>query len=191
MVLSSRERGILIVAMAAVAFLGLYYKVVTPYLDWLDESDARQKGLQAKVQEAHDMIDRSARTARQWKQMVQPGIKSDPAEAESQIFHAIKDWAAESNVVLTLQKSQRSAEKTRLPEIKFQEQGTGTMKSLANLLWKIQTADLPIRVTELTVDSHKDGQDDLMFKFSLSTVYIPPPAFASSSGGHATAGGAR
>ena len=191
MVLSPRERSILIIALATAAFLVLYYAVITPYMDWRGESLVQQEMLQAKVQDARNAIDSSVRTGRRWKEMVQPGIKSDPAEAESQIFHAIKNWAAESDVVLTLQKSQRSAEKTRLPEIKFQEQGTGTMKSLAKLLWKIQTADLPIRVTELTVDSHKDGQDDLMFKFSLSTVYTPPPAFASSSGGHAAAGGAR
>ena len=191
MVLSPRERNILVVALATAAFLVLYYAVLSPYMDWRGESLVRQETLQKKVQDARGIIDRSSLTARQWKEMVQPGIKSDPAEAESQIFHAVKNWAADSGVVLTLQKSQRSAEKTRLPEIKFQEQGTGTMKSLAQLLWKIQTADLPIRVTELTVDSHKDGQDDLMFKFSLSTVYTPPPAFASSSGGHAAAGGSR
>ena len=191
MVLSQRERSILIVALATAAFLILYYAVVSPYLDWRKGSLVRQAMLQTKVQEARDVIERSSRTARQWKEMVQPAIKSDPAEAESQIFHAFDDWAATSGVVVTLQKSQRSAEKTRLPEIMFQEQGTGTMKSLAGLLWKIQTAGIPIKVTDLTVDSRKDGQDDLMFKFSLSTVYTPPPAFAPSSGGHATTGGSR
>jgi hypothetical protein len=190
MVLSSRERGILIVALATAAFLVLYYVIITPYMDWRGESLVQQGTLQARVQDERKAIDSSVRIARQWKETIQPGIKSDPAEAESQIFHAIKNWAADSDVVLTLQKSQRSVEKTRLPEIKFQEQGTGTMKSLAKLLWKIQTANLPIRVTELTVDSHKDGQDDLMFKFNLSTVYTPP-AFASSPGGHAAAGGTR
>jgi hypothetical protein len=191
MVLSQRERNILIVALATVAFLVLYYAVISPYLDWQKGSLARQEMLQKKVQEARGVIELRARTARQWKEMVQPAIKSDPAEAESQIFHAFDDWAAKSGVVVTLQKSQRSAEKTRLPEIMFQEQGTGTMKSLAGLLWKIQTAGIPIRVTDLAVDSRRDGQDDLMFKFSLSTVYTLPPAFASSPGGHAAAGGSR
>ena len=92
---------------------------------------------------------------------------------------------------MTLEKSQRSAEKTRLPEIMFLEQGTGTMKSLAGLLWKIQTAGIPIKVTDLTLVSHKEGQDDLTITLSLSTVYTPPPAFASSSGGSAAAGGSR
>jgi hypothetical protein len=123
--------------------------------------------------------------------MVQPGIKNDPAEAESQFQRAFDDWAVQSGVDLRLRKPQRIAEKTRLPEIKFQEQGTGTMKSLVGLLWKIQTADIPVKVIELSVDSHKDGQDDLMFKFNLSTVYTPPPLFVSAPGGHAVAGGSR
>jgi len=137
------------------------------------------------------VIDRRTSEAAQWKEMVQPALKGDPGEAEKQVLHAIHDWSEKSGVVVTLLKPQRSTEKTRMPEIKFQAQGSGTMKSLAGLLWKIQTAKLPIKVTELRLDSHKEGQDDLMFKLSLSTVYTSPPVFVSSSGGRPAVGGAR
>jgi hypothetical protein len=190
MVLSPRERNILIAALATAAFLVLYYAVITPYLDWREGMLVQQKMLQEKVQDAREVIDRRVRTERQWKEMVQPGIKSDPAEAESQFQRAFDDWASQSGVDLKLRKPQRSAEKTRLPEILFLEQGTGTMKSLAQLLWKIQTASIPIKVTALTLDSRKDGQDDLKITLNLSTVYTPP-ASAHSSGGSVAAGGSR
>jgi hypothetical protein len=209
MVLSPRERNILIVALATAAFLVLYYVVISPYLDWRAGSLVQQEMLQKKVRDAREVIDLRARADVQWKTMVQPGIKNDPAEAESQVLHAIHDWSEQSGVVVTLQKPQRSvvpeitfkastsetvnlrAKAPPLPEIKFQAQGTGTMKSLALLLWQIQTAKIPIKVTELRLDSHKEGQDDLMFKLSLSTVYTPPPAFASSSGKRTGTGGAQ
>ena len=188
MVLTPRERSILILALAVAAVLVLL-AVVSPYNNWREGQQARQAMLQVKVQEAHDAIELRARAAGQWKALVQPGIKSDPVEAESQFQRDFDDWAAQSGVVLTLRKPQRSAEKTLLPEIRFLEQGTGTMKSLAGLLWKIQTAGIPIKVTDLTLVSHKEGQDDLTITFNLSTVYTSSPVFVS--GAPAAAGGSR
>ncbi len=190
MVLSPRERNILVLALTAAAILVLF-GIISPYQDWRDGVKDQQKALQTRVREDRDVIELRARTAGQWKEMVQPGIKNDPAEAESQLQRAFDDWASQSGFDLRLRKPQRSAEKTRLPEIKFQEQGTGTMKSLAGLLWKIQTAGIPIKVTELAVDSHKEGQDDLTIKFGLSTVYTLHPVFPPSSGPAVASGGSR
>ena len=52
--------------------------------------------------------------------------------------------------------------------------GTGTVKQIGNFLYKIQTASIPVRVTDVQVNSKKEGTDDLIIQIGISTVYLAP-----------------
>lgn len=179
----SNERSIMLAALAAVAILVLYFAVVSPYLDWRQEAVSTRETLGQKLQDARDLLDARTTAAAKWKDMVQPGIKVTASEAEGKIYENVYEWASESGVSVTMLKAQRSAEKTRLPEIKFTAQGTCTMRGLTELLRKIQSAKVPIRITELRLDTRKEAQDDVMFKMGLSTIYAPPAGQAPKTGG--------
>jgi hypothetical protein len=103
-------------------------------------------------------------------------MKSDPVEAESQVSHAIYTWAQEAGLTLTLVKPERVMEKTKLPEIVFQATGTGTMSSIARLLWQVQTATIPVKVNDVSVSARKEGTDDLAVVLHISTIYAPAQA---------------
>jgi hypothetical protein len=91
----------------------------------------------------------------------------------------MRDWADAAGVSLSLLQRERQTEKTPLPTIAFQAAGTGSMESVTKLLWRMQNATIPVRVTELQVWARNEGTDDLSVQMRLSTVYLPgsqPPA---------------
>lgn len=189
MVLSRRERLITIGTLVAVGLLALDRLALSPMFDAMDETDARRDALAAELGKSQAMISRWRQLAPKWREMVQSGMKSDPAEAESQVLHAIQNWAGETGVTLSLLKPNRQTEKTRLPVIAFQASGTGNLYSIARLVWRIQTSRIPIRVTFLQLAPRKEGADELSFQLRVSTVYAPSrptaatgPATAADSG---------
>lgn len=117
-----------------------------------------------------------------WRQMVQDGLKTDPGDAESQITRSVGEWMAKAGVAQTLMKPDRLTEKSRLPQISFQVAGTGTMLSIKRLLYQLQTASIPVRVTEVQINARKEGTDDMNLQLRLSTVYQGKrPTTASAS----------
>jgi hypothetical protein len=191
MILSERERYIVLGTVLAVVALALDHFALTPLLAGRSEADNRKKALVAEMSRARSTLKLSQGLKPRWREMVQAGIKSEPAEAESQVLHAIRDWAEESGAALSLLKPDRQTDKTRLPEISFQASGAGNMKALARLLWRIQSAAIPIKVTKVQVSARKEGSDDLSFQLNLSTVYSPsrPAPATAASGPSATPGG--
>ncbi len=173
MVLSRRERYVLIATAAVVAVLALDRLAVSPLLARRAKTGAERDRLVSERDRANVLLARREQLAPRWRQMEATGLKSDAGEAESQILHAIRDWAEEAGVSLSLLKPDRLAEKSRLPEIAFQASGTGKMGSVARLLWRVQTATIPIKVTEIQLSARKEGVDDLSFQMRISTLYAP------------------
>jgi len=173
MVLSKRERIVFFATLAALGILGLDRLVLTPLLTRYAETQVQRTRLKAELDRTQSLIARRRLAAPRWRKMMQTGMKRDPAEAESQLLHALRDWGEESGVAWSLLKPDRLTEKTRLPEIALQASGTGPMRAVAGLLWRIQTASIPIKVTEMHLNSRKEGTDDLALQLRVTTVYLP------------------
>lgn len=175
MVLSRRERYIFIGTLLALGLLALDRLALSPLLEHRSAIEAQRASLSVELARARTLMTRHSDMDPRWREMVRAGMKSDPAEAESQVLHAVRDWAEEAGLALSLLKPDRLPEKTRLPEIVFQAAGTGNMRGVARLLWRIQTAPIPIKAIETQISARKDGLDDLSFQLRISTVYAPPP----------------
>lgn len=176
MVLSRRERYILILTGLVLGLLIGDRYVLTPLLDHCAELAAERDKLQAQVNRAEGVLARAEQVAPAWKKRSEAGLKADPAGAESQILHAVRDWAAEAGLDLALLKPDRSADKTPLPAIAFQATANGSMNAVARFVWRLEHAEIPLRVTELQLGSRKEGTDNLSVQLRLSTVYLPKEA---------------
>jgi len=190
MELSSRERYVSIAAVLAVGAMALDRLAISPLLNERDATAAELSQLTVKLAHCRSLIDQQRLLVPRWGQMLREGLKGDAAEAESQVLHALRDWSEQAGISLSLLKPDRLTGKSPLPEIAFQASGTGTMRSVAMLLWRVRTAHMPIRVTEVQIAARREGLGDLSFQFRLSTVCAPfaaaPPAAASrpaSTGG--------
>jgi hypothetical protein len=192
MVLSRREKYIVVVAAAATVILSLDYFALSPLLEGRSLASSQKEKLQSQLTRAEETLVLGQKLSSRWQEMIRSGIKADPAEAESQVLHAIRDRAEESKVNLSLLKPDRLTEKTQLPEIAFEASGNGTMESVARLIWQVENAGIPLRISKLQLAARKEGADDLSFQLRLSTVYLPAqargPAQATTAASSATGG---
>ena len=184
MVLSRRERVIVIATLAIVGVAGLYWVALAPLLDRLAAVGKEKEKLAGLLQEADDLKAQGPRLREEWKKKVAEGMKGDWASADSQLLTDMNRWArtADTGVKLNLFTPVRSPEKGRLAQVAWEVTGAGTWRSIINLLWKIETAPIPIRLSELTVSAHRDGIDDLTAVLKVSTLYSPRPG-AEAGGG--------
>jgi hypothetical protein len=180
MFLSKRERFIIAAAVIVVALLVLDRYVVSPLLECCDRAAARKEGVLADIQRGQDLLARKREIGPKWREMIAGGLKRDPAEAESQILHAVGDWARDAGLKMSSVKPERMPDKRSLQEISFQAAGTGPMNAVARFLWRLETSKVPIRIKELQLGSRKEGTDDLTLQLRLSTLYQAPEPPAPS-----------
>jgi hypothetical protein len=180
MFLSKRERFIIAAAVIVVALLVLDRYVVSPLLECCDRAAALKESKLADIQRGQDLLARNREIGPKWREMIAGGLKRDPAEAESQILHAVGDWARDAGLKMSSVKPERMPDKRSLQEISFQAAGTGPMNAVARFLWRLETSKVPIRIKELQLGSRKEGTDDLTLQLRLSTLYQAPEPPAPS-----------
>jgi hypothetical protein len=174
MVFTKREKVIIAATIAALCLLVLGLYVLTPLLEQRAAVQADKDQLVAKMDQARILLRRRRLLGPKWNGMLAGGMKPDPAEAESQLLRSIRDWSAEVGVMLSSLRPERSTEKLALPEIIVHAAGSGSMDAVSRLLWRIETARIPVKVRMLQLGSRKDGTDDLALHLRVSTLYCPP-----------------
>jgi hypothetical protein len=188
-VLSQREKFVAI-AFGAIAVLAIvYWVVLSPLMDWSDRIDK-------DIAAAHDVQSKDASLSHKlaqltkvWDDMKKNGLKTDVSEAQSQLSHAINEWAAQSGVAVTSTHSEAPTlvdQRSGFTQVIYQVTGTGTTSGVAKLLYQIESAKIPIRIDNLRVASKKDGADDLEIQLNVSTLTMPstperPPVAAVST----------
>jgi len=186
MVLSKRERYIVAVTLIAVAGLGFDRLVLTPIQERKVAMERERQRVLGGLERARALFARKKQLGPKWQQVVEAGLKSDPAEAESQVLHAVRNWSQESGLSLSSLRPEHTAQKGELREITFQASGTGPMSAVAGFLWRLETSPLPIRVNDLQLGTRKEGTDDLNLQLRVSTL-CHSPAPRSAPGTLATA----
>jgi len=173
MTFSKREQIIFVALAAVLAVLVLDWWIVTPLLDRSAEVEARKAVLLSEMANAENLLQRRRVIGPRWRQMLAEGMKHDPAEAESQVLHALGKWADDAGLDLVSLKPERSTKETLLPEIDIRAAGTGSMAAVSRFLWQLETARIPVKVKALQIGSRKEGQDDLSLQVQISTLYFP------------------
>ena len=173
MAFSKREKTIIAAAVTAVCLLVGDSYVLTPLLDQRAGAEARTTRLLAKMENARGLLKRRRVYGRRWQDMLADGMKRGPTEAESQLLRSLRDWWADARLRLSSLRPERSLEESQLPEITVHAAGTGSMDGVTRLLWRIQTARIPVKIKLLQLGSRRDGTDDLSLHLKVSTLYFP------------------
>ncbi len=181
MILSKRERIVVVLTLAALSILVLDRYVLSPFLASYSAAGARREKLWVELRQAENLLARRRRIDPRWREMLSGSLKRDPAEAESQMFHALLDWSEQAGLKLSL-RPERSAEKTDLREITFHITTDGSMKSVLQFLWRLKTADIPTKLESVRLRSRKDGIDDLELQLRVSTLYLAAPSASPQAG---------
>ena len=183
--LNPREKKIAIGVSAAVGLLALNQFLISPFFAKRDEIDSRRSTLQASLDDADSLFGRERRLRKIWNEMQRGGLNVDASEAESSALQAIIAWADKAGMTLSALKPERSSEERKFEVISFNVTGTGAMPDVARMMWAMETAPIPLRVTDVQITPRKEGTDDLSARFSVSALCLPP----QTSNANGSAGG--
>ena len=171
MVLSKRERLILIVAIVAVAMLVTDKLIVGPISSRREEMKTRKLELKAELENAQLLFSRQKLMERKWKMLLSDGLRND-AEAESKVARALDEWSKEGRLTLSSVKPERIAGGKGLKEMTFVVAGMGTLEAMSQFLWQIETAPMPIKVNDMQIGSTNETGQSMSVQLRLSSLCL-------------------
>lgn len=169
--LSKRER---VIALMAIVIVGGFFVdkiIVTPGLKRLTETKDQKRELLAELTEARNLFERRRLLERKWKTMLSDGLRND-ADAESRVARALDEWSQNARLTLTSVKPDRVAGDKGLKEMAFVVAGRGGLGSVAQFLYKVETAELPIKIKDMQLGSTSESGDSMSLQLRLSTLYL-------------------
>jgi len=170
MVLSKRER-ILVIATIVVLGGGAIYAVVLNPLDRMRQQTTNEKlELETQLAQARNLFDRRKMLERKWKGLLSEGMQND-ADAESRIARALTEWAGQTGLTLSSVKPESTSTDKGMNEVIFVVAGQGGLDSVASFLYKVETAELPVKVTNMQLGSSSESGDNMSLQLRLSAIY--------------------
>jgi hypothetical protein len=182
-VASKRERIIGLVTAGVLAVLALDRLVLTPLTERRNELDAKLAAAQLELTKADGLFTNGRRLTRTWNAMLDGGLKSDVPAAEGQALHALRDWGQEADLPqFKSLKPERVETQKQFRVVTIRLSTTGSMRSISEFLWRVQEADIPMRVTDMQINSNKEGTDDLTLTLGVSTLSLAPDETPAGGG---------
>jgi Tfp pilus assembly protein PilO len=170
--LSRRERIIAIVTVVILAALVADKFIITPTIARLQQLEAQKQQLLAELNEAKNLFERRRLMEKKRRQLLGDGLKSE-SEVESQVLHALGQWAQNSELTLTSVKPQRLLTINKgLQEITFTVAGKGSLQATAQFLWNVEKSLLPIKINDLQLGSANESGNDMSLQLRLSALYV-------------------
>lgn len=170
MVLSKRERILAIATMLVVGLLAANTILLEPVLSRRQQTSDERVELEAQFQRAQSLFDHRKILERKWKNLLAEGLRSD-ADMETRIAKDMNQWAQETGLTLPSVKPERSTNEKGYTEIAFVAAGRGTLEAVASFLYKVETSELPLKVTSMQLGSNESG-DNISLQLRVSALYL-------------------
>lgn len=179
MVLSKREKYIGIGAITAVLLLGINYFIIDPYESKLDDLNSAQKDANKTLADNKLILYKQDHLKPAWQELLGTGLEGDYSDAQRQTQQALQTWARNATITLNSINSvgapvQHGVFQIINFNVDFDDNGQPSMRHIANLLWSMESADIPIRIDDLKIQSTREGSDQLSIKLIVSVLYMPP-----------------
>jgi hypothetical protein len=189
-VFSNRERYVGVAVAVAVAIFALDRYLLSPYLARLEAVDLEQQDATVQLDKQTAVFNDQRRLRKVWSDMrANNALVPDAWQAEAQLMQALQTWADEAGVKVGTRKPEQPVPEAGFVRTGVQFTGTGSTAAISKFLWRLETAPLPIRVSELTLRSRVENTDNLTVNLNVSTLSIvPTPETARQpAGGRAAA----
>jgi hypothetical protein len=165
-VLSKRERYVFVATVLVVAVLVLDQFLVSPLFARRQELEAETLTKQRQWDKSQKLVTDSKRMGKRWVEM------STVLKSESPILDNVIQWANAAGMTVSSSKPERTDIGKEFILTTSRVTGTGTVAQIGNFLWRIRVATIPVRITDMTITSKKEGTDDLSLQLGIATIYL-------------------
>jgi type II secretory pathway component PulM len=171
--MTKREKTIGLFVGVVAGLFALDQILFTPLLSRLDAADKLVEAKRSEIAENKKVGEQSVQLRRRWKSLGGDSLTTDSAAAENQVFGELRDSASAAGVSLTNVKPERSERKQDFQLVTVRATATGSMNQIARMLYLIDKADIPLRVSEIRLTSRKENTDDLTLDLGVATIFLP------------------
>lgn len=174
MILSKRERYIGFAVVAVLGALILDRLFLTPLTERNDFLIKQISLRGSELKKGTETLRLRPRVEKQWNDMITAGIGNDAATAQKQLIDAVQAWATESGLASSATNPQREEPEHQLQKIVVRTTYTGRMESITRFIGRINGSSLPMRISDMTINTKKEGTDDLTLQIGISTIFLAP-----------------
>ena len=168
--LSKREKTILIATLSVVGLLLADRVVISPALAYRDALATQVDTLNNDLARDMRLLRQGKQQQKRWKQMMAIGMPNSASEAESQTLEAINKWAGNAKLGLVSVKPEyRRSDETLVPVV-FRVSANGSMNAIAKFIYEVETADIPVCVDGLQINTRDKNKDDLSLQMGISAL---------------------
>jgi len=176
MTLSKRERRIAVVVLAAAALFVVDQLALSPYLErrrtLVDDAATRADELLEVRKVMKEESKLRGTLVRMGKALGDAGgdTPADASWAEGRILAAVQEWERQAGVGKASFNRLRSTEQYGFTRLTFQVSATGRMPAIAALIYKAETATIPLRIDQMQVMLSGESGEELQVQLTLSTL---------------------
>jgi hypothetical protein len=179
MTLSKRERQISVVVLAAAVLFLFDQLALSPYLAerarLQDDAVAKADELTAVRKVMREEGKLRGVLVRMGAAMGDAaggdgGRQADASWAEGRILAALQEWERSAGVGKASFNRVRSTEQYGFTRLTFQVSATGKMPAIAGLIYRAETATIPLRIDQMQVVLSGDSGEDLQVQMTISTL---------------------
>jgi len=169
MALSSRERYITLAALAVGSIFALDRLGFSPYLDKRKELAERIEQRRHDMDGAKQLLQREQRLRQILTGMGQT-LRADASSVEGQLLHLLHQWQEESGVREASFQRVFTVEEHGFTHLRFQVSATGSMGAVAMLVYRVETAPIPLRVDDVHVLPKSGNGNELQIQLAVSAL---------------------
>jgi len=176
---------VVVATVAVVGVLVLDQFLISPLFARRAELDNEVQIKRGDWEHNQKLVTDSKRMGKRWTEISSASgpLKRDESQSESQMLQNVLEWARGAGMEVPSFKRERVEREKDFVKVTFRATGTGSMNQVARFLWRLRTATMPVRITDLQIGSRKEGTDDLSLQLGISTIFLPPDANRSIGGG--------
>jgi hypothetical protein len=195
MVLSKREKYIVICTAAVLGIFLVDRYALTPLLGMREETRARKQQVTAQWDKGFGLLDRQKLLEKRWQKYSEQGICEKASDTTSRVLHEVRNWSGQYGVNLSSITPDRvsSKEEENFQEITFLVSGTGNMNSIGHFLYQLEHTTLPLRLKDIQLSSRQEAADDMSLQVRVSAIHFSKESekLPESAGPVMPIGGAR
>jgi Tfp pilus assembly protein PilO len=169
MALTSRERLISYGLMAVGALFIIDRLALDPFLERHDELTKQLQVKTTRLADANHTIHRAHELKRQLANL-DKSVTDDSSAAENQVLHLVRDFEQQAGLGQASFQRNHTVEEHGFTHLSFHVSATGSLKAVALLMHRVETAGIPLRLDEVHVAPRSENGDSLQVQLNLSTL---------------------
>lgn len=172
MALTNREQKIVIITVLALSVLIADRYILSPVFKMRSQISEQKQELQSQLNESLNLLKRAKLLRSRWKMMQESGLSYDIQKTENKVLRYIEKSSESSDLSLTSIQPDHLPAKEKFGTIELMVSGSGSMKSVTNFLWSIETADVPLKIESMQLSANNEDADVMSLHLKLSSIYL-------------------